>query len=510
MKIGVLFIIVLAFTACSIFEGSNSGDSLPSRYDLREHNWVSTVKSQNGFHPDGRSDLGKSVGLCWAFASIASLESNLLKQGIAPDPQSPAANLSAWYLGNFIEYNRPYYDFNPYIVPGVHPPLTLGYLAEGFAWGGGGASGTWLTDFLISGKALPPESDFPMPLEAMTAMNSLTPPSGVIGHQYALNEMAILLVEDFADASEYRKAVKRYIRDHGAVQGFVHLEPVDFDGIESQTVGALQYEGSRFMDKTNYNMYTYELDNLTTDLLTHAVSIVGWDDRRQISVRGHNTVGAWLIKDSASDQNWNEGYFWVAYDDPVANIINFGFDASPPGTYQHPSKYQTHMGALSNLAFQNHSNGFGAFELGSMSYLLNGVPGQDSWAVARFDLSNNEQLAAVGIFTMNRNEDVWLEVYKDSPTTSPLLSQSFIVKEMGYHLLKLKQDLSFTAGESMVIAIGFKHSGSQSRLPLVYVDNEDHFYEHSTWFGTKGDQGFSLTPYSVIGNSAYFMQAVTR
>ncbi len=510
MKYGLLLIIAFAFTACSVFEGGNSSDSLPSRYDLRDKNWVSPVKSQNGFNPDGRSDLGKSVGLCWAFASLASLESNLLKQGFAPGPQSPAANLSAWYLGNYIGYNRPSYEFNPYIIPGVDPPLTLGYLAEGFAWGGGGASGTWLTDYLISGKALPLESDYPMPLEAMTAMNALTLPPATNGHQYILNEMAILLVDDFANASDYRKAVKRYIRDHGAVQGFVHLEPVDFDGIESQTVGTQLYEGSRFMDKTNYNMYTYELDNLSTDLLTHAVSIVGWDDRRQISVGGNNTVGAWLIKDSASDKNWNEGYFWVAYDDPVANIISFGFEASPPGTYQHPSRYQTHMGGLSNLAHQNHSNGFGAFELGAMSYLLNGVPGQNSWAVARFNLSNNEQLAAVGIFTINRNEEIWLEVYKDSYTTSPLLTQSYKVKEMGYHLLKLKQDLSFSPGESIVIAIGFKHRSSQGRLPLVYVLYEDHFFEHNTWFGSKGDQGFSLTPYAEIGNSAYFMQAVTR
>ena len=54
------------------FEDENELDysaSLPSSYDLRDENRVSPIRNQ-GQH-----------GTCWAFASIASIESNLLTQG---------------------------------------------------------------------------------------------------------------------------------------------------------------------------------------------------------------------------------------------------------------------------------------------------------------------------------------------------------------------------------------------------------------------------------------------
>ncbi len=47
-----------------------------SRYDLREHNLVTPVRNQYGLMPDGSSNMGAPVGLCWAFAGLASMESN--------------------------------------------------------------------------------------------------------------------------------------------------------------------------------------------------------------------------------------------------------------------------------------------------------------------------------------------------------------------------------------------------------------------------------------------------
>ena len=80
---------------------------LPAKYDLRDYNLVTPVRNQNGTKPGGTSDMGSTVGLCWAFASLASLESNMLKQGISSSPLSSEASLSPWYLGNCIGYNYP-------------------------------------------------------------------------------------------------------------------------------------------------------------------------------------------------------------------------------------------------------------------------------------------------------------------------------------------------------------------------------------------------------------------
>lgn len=74
----------------------DAATSLPSRWDSREKGWVSSVKSQGSF------------GTCWAFASLATLETQLLRKGLAePDfSEKNLVNLSASSLsfndgGNF-------------------------------------------------------------------------------------------------------------------------------------------------------------------------------------------------------------------------------------------------------------------------------------------------------------------------------------------------------------------------------------------------------------------------
>ena len=105
-------LIIIALACCG--GGDNAGNT-PEAFDLRNvagSNFVTPVKTQTALFPDGNPDIGASVGLCWAFASMASFESSLLFQGLVSNPDSPAADLSEWHLGNWNGMNNPVYTFN--------------------------------------------------------------------------------------------------------------------------------------------------------------------------------------------------------------------------------------------------------------------------------------------------------------------------------------------------------------------------------------------------------------
>lgn len=501
----VLLMTILATLPC-LAQGAM--EPLPGAYDLREFGQVTPVKDQNGKRPDGTSDIGTTVGLCWAFSSIACLESSMLKQGITLSPIDDDANLSPWYLGSHIGYNRPCLEFNPDLIPGVEPPTTFGYYWPGKGWGGGGAF--WLADHLISGKPLPLWKDAPMPTGDMTARKELTLPETGKGRQYQLREMVMFFREDFGSDLEYRDHIKRFIMEKGPVQSMIHLEPVDIDGIERQECGGAAYSGNRFINGETAGMFTFETEGLCTDLYTHGVAVVGWDDLRRISVNGRNAIGAWLVKDSMGDSSHEEGYLWVAYEDMVhLKPLVSGLVADPGCGLRHASEYQTHPGALSRIGEEENFDEREIIELGEYSYLLNGFECEDSWAVAEFPLDKEEVMRGVAFFTANRNEEVSVQIYRGTMSGVPLLALDLEIPEIGYHLVDLGHDIHFSAGDTAIVALSFRGRAGRAKLPLVYVRDVGYNPTCPTFFGTFDGDGFQLTPYSDMeGNCSFFIQAV--
>ncbi len=482
-------------------------DEIPDQYDLRDYNLITPVKEQNGQKPDGSTDLGTTVGLCWSFASLSSLESNMLKQNIVKSPENSEVNFSPWYLGNYIGYNSPCYEHNSNIIPNAEPSTSFGYYSfDTSSWGGAGSS--WVADYLISGKKLPLWKDSPMPYSDMNAKRTLAKPEPDLGKQYIIDSMQILFRDDFDNKNEYYDSIKKYILKHGAIQSFIHLEVIDTEGIEKEVCNGATYTGHRFMDKQNYNLYTYTTDNLCTSLYTHAVAIAGWDDNRKIEIDGHKTTGAWLIKDSMGQKAYDNGYFWVAYDDQVLlTYFASGIIASKNQSYKHPSFYQTHSGGLSESDSDDYEED-SLIELGNYNYLLNGFKDKNSWGFAEFELKNNETLKAIGIFTSNPDEKVTVNVYKNSVDSEVLFSKEFEVEYAGYHILDFQENIFFKKGEVIVVGIGFENS-ERSKLPLVYTKNNNYNYTHSTYYATYEDNKFELNKYSdFCENCSLYMQAI--
>lgn len=104
-----------------------------------------------------------------------------------------------------------------------------------------------------------------------------------------------------------------------------------------------------------------------------------------------------------------------------------------------------------------------------------------------------------------------VEVYKNNLNGTPLLTQDFTLDEMGYHLLKLNNDINFLSNETMLIAVGFQNAPTHKRLPLCYVQNDNHNFIYPTYFGKKEGGVFQLIPYSDMNpNSGFFLQAIVR
>lgn len=500
-----VFVFLLTFAGCNC---AHKKSVIPSAYDLRDHGLITSVKNQMGLNPNGSSDINSTVGLCWAFASLNTLESNMLKQGIVNSPDDPSANLSPWYLGNYIRYNTPSYTFNNNSLPGTEPPLVLSYTSDTGGWGGGG--GFWVADYLVAGKGLPLWQDSPIPTELMSQRLPLTKPVTNLLKQYTIKDMEMYFRENFSSDAEFADAVKRYILKNGSIQSMIHLEPIDTDGINEETCEGIRFNAPRFMDKINNNMYTYNTNSLCTALYTHAVSIAGWDDNRQINVNGHITKGAWLIKDSTGPRSHNKGYFWVAYDDQVhLKLFASGIIAQKDGIYKHPSTYQTHTGLLTKTDPDQTFVGNTIIQLGEYNYIFNGSLDTESWGFADFKIDVDEKLKAIAIFTSNRNEHVTVNIYKDSKDSELLYSKPFDVSEIGYHLLNLGKEISFKAGDTIVIGTGFAHNPNHDRLPLLYVQDEDYNFTYPTYFGTSKNGVYDLMPYSdFCSNCSLYMQAV--
>lgn len=228
--------------------------ALPDSYDLRDYNLVTPVKDQG------------SNGNCWAFSSIASLESCILKAtGCTYDlSEENMKDLMSKYSS---------YGWNMATNTGGYDRMGYSYLVS------------WLgpvnesDDRYVIGEILSP------------VLNSI----------FHIQNVLFLKRTSYTDNDE----IKRAIMSYGAVSTSIHMY--------QSTEGADYY-------RKGSNLYWYR-----TDLgSNHAVAIVGWDDNYS---RDHFKTtppgdGAWIIKNSWGSRSGDGGYYYVSYYDTCLAPLN--------------------------------------------------------------------------------------------------------------------------------------------------------------------------------------------
>lgn len=245
---------------------STYNTTLSYRYDLRKLGMVTPVKDQG------------SDGNCWAFATIASLESCLLKS------TNISYDLSEENVKNLIARYSDYgWNMNP--NSGGYFPMALGYMAS------------WL------GPVNESDDEYGDGLFISPVLNSI---------------MHIQNIK-FLDkrTSTDNRAIKEAIINYGGVVAGIGWYPYYVNG---------------------KSFYCYD----TRTYNNHAVTIVGWDDTYsknnfRTTPSGN---GAWIIKNSWGTDAGEDGYYYVSYYDTTLGMNDYTFTFILNDTIRLDNNYQ--------------------------------------------------------------------------------------------------------------------------------------------------------------------------
>jgi C1A family cysteine protease len=246
-----------------------SGSELPPIYDLRKEGKVTATKNQ-----------GKD-GSCWAFSSIASLESYILgKEGKSYD-------FSENNMKNLVSNSYPQgFDFTP--NEGGNAFMSTAYLSR---WSG-------------------PVNEFEDPYNESSTYS----PAGL---QVQRHIQEILFLPGKTEPLD-NEVLKRALLEYGAVYSTMYWNQMNYQG-------------------RNYT-YQYALGLP----VNHAVTIVGWNDSfdKNLFKQVPPGNGAFIVKNSWGDTWGENGYFYISYyDRKLGYNENAVFTAESKDNYDHVYQY---------------------------------------------------------------------------------------------------------------------------------------------------------------------------
>lgn len=481
-KLFVFFLItILILSTCIINSNARQVDSLAEiaalskiepigSKDLHANTELSAVKAGNLPEKYSSKDLGyttdvrqQSANICWAYSSLASLESLLLKSGeqvnhFAPEHMNVWGSMESSGLG---------WQRDDLINDGGYSYISMGYLTS---WNGP-----------LKDSAFPVGTD---KSEFETANSLYSPEYGITGIKYITQ-------------STPRDTVKSYIMDNGAVIANYNADTVNY------------------MNSSSDAFYCSNPSIPTSQLNGHAVSIVGWDDNYakenfSTSFSGDTPAedGAWLIKNSWGKYvNTSGGYFWISYEDAWLFHSIFGPSFAI-------SDYEKLNG--SQMIYQNEIYGATAefYYLTDKQY----VPADDITYMNVFDFSGDKDTLDKVVFestSFGADYTVYyIPVFGDKPTQEPFLWQKLgegTIDYTGYITVDV-EDFTLPQGKG---AIGITIDNTRT-----YTSNKDSFgyeyipnsigvcewlaYSGGYYFKHQGEKGESYVMYDEFSLTKFY------
>lgn len=255
--------------------------SLPKSYDLRDYNRATPVRDQS------------TEGLCWDFASVSSIESNILSQPeLASDYSGEKINnldISEGGLSWYIHTN----------LNDPSSPLNNDYINDPMKGRNGGFT-NFIAQSLISGFGTYPET--------------LLPYSDVaVGYPSTMRFHSDYRLKDFNNLSDDTELIKDRILENGAVAVVYSCFNSNYKYSDDYT--SYYDNGFNAIDPDDHSN------------LGHVVSIIGWDDsfsrENFLEECQPQNDGAWLCKNSWGDNWGTNGYFWMSYETTNMSFSQF-------------------------------------------------------------------------------------------------------------------------------------------------------------------------------------------
>ena len=381
---------------------SQPSRDLPSSYDSRNSNIVTSVKNQNPY------------GSCWAHAAMACIESYMIKYGV-PVGTGAAATTSL----NLSETQHCFFNYS------------TAYDAEGMTEGdkctltGGdscldaGGNGEMSAYTLHHWTGAADESQ-----SALQYSKASTVASSGLNSQYCYQYNICHVQNSEWIPGDNIAAVKQAIMDYGA-------------GNISYYETGNAYTYSCTIDTSSQSSSSHKWAN-------HAITVIGWDDSIAASNFRPNTPsssGAWLCKNSWGTSQFSQGYCWISYEDTsVREGYIYFYDAEPIDNYAHNYQYD-----------------------GSCNVVTYGIGNRTGFAnntkVANiFTAKGNEVLRAVALCNWDEALTYTVEIYKNpaegSPDSGTLMStQTGTLTFSGYYTIELDTPVTLGAGETFSVVI---------------------------------------------------------
>ncbi len=385
-------------------------DVLPSQYDSRTKNIVTSVKNQSPY------------GSCWAHAAMATLESYMIYHSI------PVGNGAAPTLDlDLSETQHCWFNY------------TYAYDAEGMLTGdksipqencmeqGGNGEMSAYTLMRWTGAATEDEND-------LKYQNSSKVNYSGLNSKYAYNyNICHVQNSEWIPAVDV-EAVKEAIMAYGAGNISYYAGPGGAEGVYTN-----EYQCT--IDNTEMT----DPDHLWAN---HAITVIGWDDTipaSEFSPDVPSSDGAWLCKNSWGTDNFGDGFMYISYEDTsVLDGEIFFMDAEPIDNYQHNYQYDGSCNVC-------------CYGKGWSDPLDDYEPLENDSQVANvFTAKGNELLRAVAFCTWNEGLEYTLDIYKNPVTGDPtsgtlLTSQSGLFAFIGYYTIPLETPVQLSAGDTFSV-----------------------------------------------------------
>lgn len=401
------------------------GSSYAAKYDPRQNDMVSAVENQ------GNTDT------CWAFATIAAIESNLIKNGYEKND----INLSEKHLAYFF-YNRTK-DRLAYTKGDSNK------IRPGSSWAQNGGTLISPAMQLVTWSGVVKET-----VSEDNKKGEFVPGANLSASACYKCDYRVKNVYFFNyDVKEIKNAVTKY----GAVASGIYMN--DSFMYWNPRKNAYYYSG-----KTAGN---------------HAVAIVGWDDNfsRYNFSKKPKKNGAWIVKNSWGTGIGDGGYMYVSYEDTgLTQLVSYDME-KPAESYDNNYQYDGTGNYAVPFTLVNNISVANVFQ-------AKGAGG------------NNETLKAVSIATMQYGIKYSLQVYTGvTGKTNPTKGKKMLDKEQtgtllqpGYQQIVLQHPVTLQAGEKYAVVLKLS-AGKDKEVVMDY----DYSY-NAGWinFVSKADTGQSF------------------